>query len=455
MCCNLAFLCLGFLQINRFFSSLQPPEKAISGIQITSPYPKNDTGNASFIPPSYNYQNLYNFNQNDQNPYSNFNMQNGFGGNNGFVNYNDNDVNALLGIDAVEPSTETVTPEHLNLLRLAAQEIGGAQFMNPNKFDDKYYNFFEPSQRNSLPEPRMYSGNNYSRPNSLNLDNINYSNFDFCQCAPNPNKFDFKEQNQDNTEILAYLNQLNLSLDRNRDEISTNNIDFKMPMDLNGHYSNEDFSKIQDDRNKMFYNRNFQQPPPNKSFSDNNFYDMMSQINDRNPMGQNFDFSQNTPVSAANNFKPNGFHPQNDFVQRREVNPMMPRDNFQGNGTINEQRSNFDNMGRENIQQAAMLRQNQELARQMSLLMRNRQPPNQLNVDVSFLQENTPFNLGKSANTFLSKNSFQRFSRRDRFLATGSPFGYSSYSIDLFVYNILSRSLSVSGMTVTGATWSL
>lgn len=49
------------------------------------------------------------------------------------------------------------------------------------------------------------------------------------------------------------------------------------------------------------------------------------------------------------------------------------------------------------MQQAAMMRQNQELARQMSILMRNRPPPSQLNVDVSFLHENNPFNLGLGA----------------------------------------------------------
>lgn len=356
------------------------------------------------MPPSYNsYQNngLYNFNQNDQNGF-NFNMQNGFGNTNGFVNYNDNDVNALLGIDPVpDTSTDTVTPEQLNLLRLAAQEIGGAQFSTPNKYDEKYnYNFFEPSQRNSLPEANMFSVNNFNRPSSLNLD-MNYnSNFEtsFNNTQRFPNKYDNYMKDNQETEILSYLNQLNISSDRNREENGINNMDLRMPMDLNGHYPNEDFNKMQDDRNKMYYNRNYQQMPPNKNFGENNFFDMMTQMNDRSPMGQNFDFSNQTPpVSAANSMnynRSNGYN-QNDLMQRRDMNQMMgQRDNFQGNGSLNE-RTNFDNLGRENMQQAAMMRQNQELARQMSLLMRNRPPPNQLNVDVSFLHENNPFNLGK------------------------------------------------------------
>ncbi|KAH9634421.1 hypothetical protein HF086_000247 [Spodoptera exigua] len=373
-------------------SPTQPPEKPVNSIQPSPQYPKNE-GN-SFIPPSYNtYQNnqLFNFNQTDQNGF-NFNLQNGFGNNNGFVNY-DNDVSALLGIDPVaDASTETVTPEQLNLLRLAAQEIGGAQFSTPNeKFNN--YNFFEPNQRNSLPEANMFSVNNFSRPNSLNLDMNFNSNFEapFNNTQRFPNNF-MKDQNQE-TEIMTYLNQLNISSDRPRDENGINNVDLRMQMDLNGHFPNEDFR--QEERNKMFCNRNFQQMPPNRNFGENNFYDMMAQMNDRSPMGQNFDFSnQSTPVSAANsmNFnRPNGFN-QNDMMQRRDMNPMMPRDNFQGNGNMNE-RNNFENMGRENMQQAAMMRQNQELARQMSILMRNRPPPSQLNVDVSFLHENNPFNL--------------------------------------------------------------
>ncbi|XP_047036920.1 meiosis-specific coiled-coil domain-containing protein MEIOC-like isoform X1 [Helicoverpa zea] len=385
-------------------NSLQPPEKTLNSIQSNSQYPKNDTGN-SFIPPPYNsYQNnqLYNFNQSDQNGF-NFNLQNGFGNTNGFVNY-DNDVSALLGIDSVpDTSADTVTQEQLNLLRLAAQEIGGAQFSTPNKYDEKFnnYNFFEPNQRNSLPETNMFSVNNFSRPNSLNLDMNFNTNFEtpFNNSQRFPNKFDnyMKEQNQE-TEILSYLNQLNLSSDRSREENGINNVDLRMPMDLNGHYQNEDFR--QEDRNKMFCNRNFQQMPPNRNYGENNFYDMMAQMNDRSPMGQNFDFSnQSTPVSAANSMnynRSNGYN-QNDLMQRRDMNPMMSRDNFQGgNGSMNE-RTNFENMGRDNLQQAAMMRQNQELARQMSLLMRNRPPPSQLNVDVSFLHENNPFNLGLGA----------------------------------------------------------
>ncbi|XP_059054502.1 meiosis-specific coiled-coil domain-containing protein MEIOC-like [Achroia grisella] len=370
-------------------SSVQSPEKTLSIPSNNAQYPKTDT-NSPFMPPSFNYQNnhttSYNFGQNEQNGF-NFNLQNGFGNSN-FVNYHDNDV-GLLGLDTVTDSSD-VTPEQLNLLRLAAQEIGGAQFSSPN---EKYYNFFDQSQRNSLPDT-MFPSNNYNRPNSLNLD-MNYnSSYDstFNNTHRFPNKFEnFKEQTQD-TDLLSYLSQLNMSVDRSRDETMPN-MDYKLPMD-NGHYQGEDFNKIQD--NKMFFNRNFQ--PPQKSFNGDNFYDMMSQINERNPMGQNFEFNQPTPVSSGNtiNYKPNGFH-QNDFMQRRDVNQIMQRENYQPTGAMNEQRGNFDNgLGRDNGQ-AALMRQNQELARHMSLLMRNRPPPNQLNVDVSFLPDNAPFNLGLGA----------------------------------------------------------
>ncbi|RVE43724.1 hypothetical protein evm_011639 [Chilo suppressalis] len=368
-------------------SSIQPPEKAVNVLPTSAPYPKSETNN-SFMSPSYNYQNnLYNYPQNDQNGF-NF-MQNGFSGSN-FVNYPDNDVNTLLGIDTVPDTGSEVTPEQLNLLRLAAQEIGGAQFSSP-KYDEKYYNFFEPSQRNSLPESNMYPMNNFNRPNSLNLD-MNYNNYEnpFNTAQRYPNN-GFKETSQDG-DLLSYLNHLNISMDRSREEnLMPNIMDFKLH-DGNP-YPNEDYNKMQD---KMFYNRSYQQVPPKSFPGGDNFYDMMSQMNERSPMGQNYEFpNQSTPVSGANamNYKPNGFH-QNEYMQRRDMNPIMPRENYQANG-LNEQRTNFENPLGSNNQ--ALMRQNQELARQMSLLMRNRPPPNQLNVDVSFLHENTPFNLGLGA----------------------------------------------------------
>ncbi|XP_063367857.1 meiosis-specific coiled-coil domain-containing protein MEIOC-like [Cydia amplana] len=347
-------------------SSIQPQEKMLS-TTTSAQYSKNDP-TTSFIPPSFNFQDPFNFAQNAQTEQHgfNYNTQNGFG--NGYANYPEEQL--LMG-PVGEPE---VSQEQLNLLRLAAQEIGGAQFSSPNKYDDKYYNFFEPNQRNSLPETNMYSNN--FRPNSLNLDN-NLTNMDYAQRYPN--KFDnyAKEQNQEPADLLAYLNQLNINV--TLDRLPDIPMDFKGQME-NGHYHNEEFNKMQDERNKMLFNRNFQQPP--KFNGENNFYlnEMMKQMGDRPP--QNFDF-QNTPP----NYKPNGFH-QNDFMQRQ--NQMMPRENFQGNM---DQRGNFE--GQNNAQQA-MMRQ-QELARQMNILMRNRPPPNQLNVDVSFLHENTPFNLGLGA----------------------------------------------------------
>lgn len=362
-------------------------------------YSNLDPGN-SFMPSlsPYNFnQNLnqtLSYNYGDQMGSYNFNAQPQHGFNtNGYVNYPESDVNALL-MDPMNEA-EVVTPEQLNLLRLAAQEIGGAQFTSPNKYDEKFYNFLEPNQRNSLPEPNNMFANNFNRPNSLNLDMNFNSNYD---TAPPynpqryPNKFEngyLKDQNQD-TDLLAYLNHLNLG-ERARDDMLQN--DFKMPIEVNG-YQNEDFNKMQEERNKLlFNNRNFQQPPMKSFNGDNGFYmnDMMSPMTDRN-MNQNYDFS-NAASSNSMNFKPNGFHQQNDFIQRRDMNQMLPREGFQGNGNV--ERANFDNMGRDNA--AANLLRQQELARQMSVLIRNRPPPNPLNVDVSFLHENTPFNLGKSS----------------------------------------------------------
>lgn len=307
-------------------------------------------------------------------------MQNGFDNTNGFVNYNDNDVNALLGVDLPD-TTDTVSPEQLNLLRLAAQQIGGAQFQSPNKFD---YNFFEPNQRNSLPETNMFPANNF-RPNSLNLD-MNYNNYD--NQFNNQRYSNNVKDNQDPSEILSYLSQLNMSADRNSQE-NINNIDFKMPIDLNNHFQNDDFKL--EDRNKMFYNRNYPNQP-NKNFENNHFFDNMIGQMDRTPLNQmNYDYSNQSTAGAVSNgnFKSNGYH-QNEFMQRRDMNQMLHREGFG-----NEPRNNFDNNGRDNMQQMAIARQNQELARQMSLLMRSRPPPNPLNVDVSFLHENNPYNLGE------------------------------------------------------------
>ncbi|XP_045540140.1 uncharacterized protein LOC106719876 isoform X1 [Papilio machaon] len=348
-------------------------DKPITSTPVVNQFPKNEPTNPSYIPPSnFNaYQNsLFNYSPTNQNGF-NYNLQqNGFN-TNGFV-YPDNDVTGLLGLDPVgDASAETVTPEQLNLLRLAAQEIGGAQFTNPSKYDDKFYNYFEPSQRNSLNDTNIFS-NNY-RPNSLNLD-MNYTNFDNSfNTQRYPNKYDntyIKDQN-DSSELLAYLNQLSL-LERNRDDLLN---DYKF--DVNTQYQNDEF-KLQDERNKMFFNRNY----PNKTYNgENNFY--FNNISNDN-IDQNYysNQSQTNPM-----FKPNGYH-QQDFVRR---DMMLQRDGFQGNGSL--ERPGFDNLGRENAQQVALLRQNQDIARQM-LIMRNRPPPNPLNVDVSFLHENNPFNIG-------------------------------------------------------------
>ncbi|CAH4032309.1 unnamed protein product [Pieris brassicae] len=330
--------------------STQIPDKTLSSIHPSlNQYAKND---ANYLSPSYSqsFQNTPYFNQNENGLY----MQNGF---NSFNNFPENDIN-FLNIEPV--ADDTVSPEQLNLLRLAAQEIGGAQFTNQTKYDDKFYNFFEPNQRNSLPETNMF--NFPQRPSSLNLD-MNYSNFDYPQRFPNKVDNTYVKDSQETTDLLSYLHQLNISLDRNREE---NPMNYKMPdSSINGHF--EDFKL--DERKPPFFNRNF---PP--KFNGEFYNDMTNQMPER---VQNFDFNQPPP-----NFKPNGF--QNDFM-RRDMN-QGPREGFNM-----EPRTNFENgANRDQIRQ-------QEIARQMNLLMRSRPPPNQLNVDVSFLHENTPFNLGIGA----------------------------------------------------------
>ncbi|XP_046972739.1 uncharacterized protein LOC124539395 [Vanessa cardui] len=371
-------------------SSIPPPENSVSSVPTSvSQYTNNDTLNSFGPSTSYNYNNnLYNFNQSD-NGY-NYNIQNGFN-TNGFVNYSDNDVNPLLCLETV--TDDTVTQEQLNLLRLAAQEIGGAQFTSPTKYDEKFFNYFEPNQRNSLPETSMYSSS-YSRPNSLDLDLNFNSNYDNVYTQRIPNKYENgfpKEQLPESPEVLAYLSQLSLNIDRARNDALLQS-DYKLPVDMGSAYQGDDFSKMQEERNKLFYgNRGFQQVP-NKSFNcENSFYsnDLMSQMTDRNFQIQNYDFSN--PSINALNYKMNGYH-QHDYSQRRDVNQLLPRDGYQG---TNVDRTNFDSIGRENAQQTIL--KQQELARQMSLLMRSRPPPNQLNVDVSFLHENTPFNIGIGA----------------------------------------------------------
>ncbi|XP_026497770.2 uncharacterized protein LOC113401908 [Vanessa tameamea] len=372
--------------------SIPPPESSVNSVPTTiSQYTSSDTLNSFGPSTSYNYNNNhYNYNQSD-NGY-NYNIQNGFN-TNGFVNYSDNDVNPLLCLETV--TDDTVTQEQLNLLRLAAQEIGGAQFTSPTKYDEKFFNYFEPNQRNSLPETSMYSSS-YSRPNSLDLDlnfNSNYDNIYNAQRIPNKYENGFpKEQVPESPEVLAYLSQLSLNIDRARNDALLQS-DYKLPIDMGSAYQGDDFNKMQEERNKLFYgNRGFQQVP-NKSFNcENSFYsnDLMSQMTDRNFQIQNYDFSN--PSINALNYKMNGYHQHNDYSQRRDVNQLLPRDGYQG---TNIDRTNFDSIGRENAQQTIL--KQQELARQMSLLMRSRPPPNQLNVDVSFIHENTPFNIGIGA----------------------------------------------------------
>lgn len=341
----------------------------MNSLPSTSQFPKADDS-SSFMPTSFPYNNnLFNFT--NENGY-NFQTPNGFSLN-GYVNFPDTDVNSLLTIDPI--SDDTVTPEQLNLLRLAAQEIGGAQFQSP-KFDDKFYNYYEPNQRNSLPDAVAFPSP-YPRPNSLNIDTNYNSNLDAPFNQRFPNKFEngfLKEQNQD-ADLLAYLNHLSIN-ERPREDLLQ--ADFKMPLDL-GLMLNQDDLKLQEERNKIFFNgRNFQQP--NKFNGEFYLNDSIPQM-DRN-LGQNYDFSNNTSMG----FKTNGFH--QDFPRRDIGQLVQGRDGFPNMGMDR----NFENLARDNPQ--TLLRQ-QELARQMSMLIRSRPPPNQLNVDVSFLHENPAINFGK------------------------------------------------------------
>lgn len=355
--------------------TLCPDKSTINTLaKTTSQYNKNE-GNTSLIPPSnYMFQdpNYFNFSSPGQNDQNGFNFQNGYS--NGIVNFD----NELFSMDTME-GQDAVTPEQLNLLRLAAQEIGGAQFTSPNsKFDDKYFNYFDQNQRSSLQDQQIY-GNDFNRPNNLNIDSMSFNNnlLDG-QFNSNVQRFPFDtnghQPHDSQSEVLTYLNQLSLS-ERPNEVMMPNSIP-----EFHSNYQSEE------ERRKLFPNyRNYQQMP-SKPFNGENYYlnDMIKQMGtEKNFMGnQNFDYSQqNIPASNPMNFK-NGFNQEN-FV-RRDMNQIMPpREGFQG--PHNEQR--FDNQ----MQQA--MRQ-QEIARQMSILMRSRPPPNPLNVDVNFMHENAQFNLG-------------------------------------------------------------
>lgn len=417
MCINVALIYF-FI-----FSTSQSPEKTtLAGLtSLTNQYSKTNAGNTFIPPPNFSpFQdnNLYNITgqtHQNQNGFNFSNVPNGFSNTNGFVNFSDNDANTF-GIECLgDISQEEVTPEHLNLLRLAAQEIGGAQFTSPNS-NDKFFNFFEPSQRNSLPEPNLYSvGNEYNRPNSLNLDPLSFNTNSVLENGQynNPNNSLQRYQNHYNdssvtndgqSDFITYLNQIGLpdqGTMRDNNMVANGMPDYnKIQMDVNhsvNYQNGEDFKMNEEhNRNKMYqnFNPNYQQMPGVnvKPYNgvDNNFYlnEMMKQVGN-----QSFDFTNtpsNVPATNPVNFKPNGFHQHLEgFGPRRDMNNqlMLPREGFQNNPHMNEQR--FDN-----VQQANMIRQ-QELVRQMSLLMRNRQHPNQLNVDVNFVHENPQFPLSK------------------------------------------------------------
>ncbi|GBP16836.1 hypothetical protein EVAR_13218_1 [Eumeta japonica] len=412
-------------------SSVQPSDK---GLELQPNQYKN---NASLFTPSHSgstfgtfQDTLYNYNGGQQENGFNFsNTSNGFTNPNGFVNYPDSDVNSLLSLDTISEMAQEVTPEQLNLLRLATQEIS-AQFTNPNtnKFDDKYFTYFESNQRNSISDQSLYSvRNNFNRPNSLNLDAVgynsgivdtSYSNSSNSQRYPKYSDNYLKDiQNspaQDTTDILTYLNQLNLS-DQRQGTVVSNMSDFnKLSLDLNSHpvnYQNgiDDAhfnSKMSDDqvREKMYhFNRgNYQQMQNSNSMKnlDNSYYlnELMKQMgNEKSSFAannQNFDMFSNTNVqNPVPNFKPNGYQQQNEpYMSRRDVNMMqMQRDNNYHNNN-----QGMNEFMKDKMQQATLMRQN-ELARQMSILMNNRPPPNQLNVDVSFLHENASFNVAAIA----------------------------------------------------------
>lgn len=351
-------------------AALSPEKPSVTSqtaaVTTATPYSTSEP-TISYAPPTFNsYQSnsLFNYSPNqtlDQNAFG-FGLQNGFGAGTGFPAYPDGDVSGLLGLDPVaEAAADTVTPEQLNLLRLAAQEIGGAQFTTPNKFDDKLYNFFEPNQRNSMPETGMFT-NNFGRPSSLCADMFAYEGY----AAPRYGGAGYgaaTKEPPESADLLAYLNQLSLSLERAREE-QPPPADFKFEMAAP--YQSDEF-KAQEDRAKMFYGRNY----PGK-FNEGYYFD---------PPGERADYygqpGQPGQPGNAMGFKPNGF--QGEFR----------RDGFQGNG-VAEQRG-FEGPPRE-----PLIRQGQDVARQMNLMMRARPPPNQLNVDVSFLHENAPFNLGES-----------------------------------------------------------
>lgn len=378
------------------------------GACATNEYNKNNAGNTSYSSLSFlpSFQDRPGFNytgqSQDQNGFNYPNVQNGFTNTSGYVNYNDG--GDIFGSNTLADTPDYTTPEQLNLLRLAAQQIAGAQFTGPNDVkynEDKFFNFFDQSQR---PDSNIYPiGNNYSQPNTAsNLDlsfnsnsvlDANYlMNSNNIQLYPKgPNQ---TSQNGSPNEVIPFMNQLNLLDQRPNDAMPPNNMPDYGRITQPMNYQNGDDEQM---RNKMLpYNQNF---PilPNGSIKPFNGIDsphfaaeMKKRMGGKPnyPMGnQSFDHYQNIPVSNAMNYKHNGYQ-QNDAFSR-DMN-MMPRDVYQNSPAINDI-TNFDST---RDMQGNMMRQN-DIQRQMNFMMHNRPPPNPLNVDVSFMHENAPFNLGK------------------------------------------------------------
>ncbi|CAH2058035.1 unnamed protein product, partial [Iphiclides podalirius] len=262
---------------------------------------------------------------------------------NGFPGYADGEVNGLLGLDPVaEVAADTVTPEQLNLLRLAAQEIGGAQFAAPNnKYEDKFYAFPEQGQRQPMPDAGAFA-NNYG---------YGYDGYGA------PRYAGYAKEPQDSVDLLSYLSQLSLSFDRAREDQPP--AEYKYDVGAYG----EEF-KAPDDRAKALYGRGY----PGK------FGEYYSP-----PYEPPGDYFPGQP-GCQMGYKPSPAGFPGEFQRR---------DGYQANGL--EQQRCYDGPPRDPI------RQGQDAARQMALMMRTRPPPSQLNVDVSFLHENAPFNIGLGA----------------------------------------------------------
>lgn len=410
----------------------------------------------------------YDFNYAEPTPERNaFHFSNGFNATNSYNCENlGSDADSLFSIDT-GLGQDVLSPEDMNLLRLAAQEIrlnGTAQYNNSNKNDDmRYFNLFGPNQSNTELQSSSYSANNAYGSNPFQDFAYNGSNV---QANPVANSSRYQQPSMKMPSYLGegqnsqlphlgmdlpndlYLNHFNTNVDQSQASQRDHSIPINLP----------NYSKLHNDSNSINYSncnsvlddaplnfdaknldietqrnillhglnragyQNARHRNDGRNFAEEQYYGHDMAMKQQNNYMNKFNIFNN-PQQNFDGMFPNGIYKNNmNMVFPPNADSMMGRQNVghsmqDGYGKKYSQQEQtmlmkqqeegqkqqlFDQqqhmlMSPQQQQQLAIARQRQELARQMGLLMqRNRGNSNQLNVDVSFLQD-APFNMGLSA----------------------------------------------------------